>query len=133
MNFYVVITNNIKKFDKYKKNNKIKRKTIIDIKQIVESNKINPNNKNEVMYFKLLVYKEITTALEKNNNIYYIPYIDNPNRKFNIEKILKLKKICRTDYNYNLIYFFDKDYSELENHVYRNVSYFDDILMLDDY
>lgn len=134
MNFYVVVCQNIKKFDKYKKNNKIKSSKILNIKSLVDEKKIDPECEEDVMFFKLMVYKEIDSAISRKKNIYYIPYINNPNKEFDMKRLLNLKKFCKEDYKYNLIFFSnDLRESPLYNNVVEQMSKFDDLLIVEDY
>ena len=54
MNFYLVLTKNKKKFDKYVKVNRIRNKVIIDIKTALEENEITDEKFSD--YFNLLIY-----------------------------------------------------------------------------
>ncbi len=130
MQFFLVLTKNRKKFDKYSKINKIRNKTVIDIAKIIWEENIDLSNPVEVTYFKVLIHRLILLSIEKNKVVYYIPSIK---PDINIEKLLELKNIeYITDFN--LLFFF-KDFTEdlIINKLTNNFDVFNTIQILEDY
>jgi hypothetical protein len=130
MNFYLVLSKNRKKFDKYIKVNRIKNKVIIDIKLSMDENEIVDGYMD---YFNLLIYTRITQALNKGKDIYYIPNF--LNKKFDIKEIFKIKKILKKDTAFNVLMFFDefKDDVRFQNEVLTNITLFDNSQIIKDY
>lgn len=131
MNFYVVFTKNKNKFDKYVKVNKIKNKVIIDIKSLLADCNID-DYYDYKEYFNVIVYTRITHSLEKNKDIYYIPNFLNKN--FDINEIIKIKKLLK-DTNFNLLLFFDefKGNEVINDTLLNNMDLFDTSQILKSY
>lgn len=130
MNFFLVFSKSRKKFDKFIKNNRIKNKVIIDVSKIVAEEEINLDSPKDYVYFKVLIYKILLTAQEKNKNVYYLPWIKN---EINISKLLNLKKIELIE-DFNLLLF----HKDLENEYWMkdiidNVNDFTNVQILEDY
>ena len=123
MNFYLVLTKNKKKFDKYVKVNRIRNKVIIDIKTALEENEITDEKFSD--YFNLLIYTRIVQALNKEKDVYYIPNFTN--KKFDVKEIFKIKKILKDGTFFNILMFFDefKDDVRFQNEVLTNITIFD--------
>lgn len=122
---------NRKKLDKYCKVNRLKNKVIIDIKSALEENEIFDNKYND--YFNLMIYTRIVQSLNKGKDIYYIPNFQN--EKLDVNEILKIKKILKTDTNFNILMFFDefKDDIRIQNDIFTNINMFDNSQILKDY
>jgi len=131
MNFYVVLTKNKNKFDKYVKVNKIKNKVIIDIKSLLVEYDIE-NYYEHKDYFNLIVYTKILHSLEKKKDIYYIPNFLNKN--FNFDEIIKIRDLF-DDINFNLLLFFDefKNNNEINDKILNNMDLFDTSQILKSY
>jgi len=131
MDFYIVMCKNRKKLDKYCKVNRLKNKVIIDIKSALEENEIFDNKYND--YFNLMIYTRIVQSLNKGKDIYYIPNFQN--EKLDVNEILKIKKILKTDTNFNILMFFDefKDDIRIQNDIFTNINMFDNSQILKDY
>lgn len=130
MNFFCVYASSRKKLDKMIKNNHIENKYILDIKKLIEKEEI--DIKIERTYLKVLIYKKIKQAVEKNKDIYYIPYFDND---FSIEKLINIKKILSSNNTFNIIIFYN-DFLENENLIniaFNNLSKFDNSQVIRDY
>jgi hypothetical protein len=130
MNFFCVYASSRKKLDKMIKNNHIENKYILDIKKLIEKEEI--DIKIERTYLKVLIYKKIKQAVEKNKDIYYIPYFDND---FSIEKLINIKKILSANNTFNIIIFYN-DFLENENLIniaFNNLSKFDNSQVIRDY
>lgn len=131
MNFYLVLTKNKKKFDKYVKVNRIRNKVIIDIKTALEENEITDEKFSD--YFNLLIYTRIVQALNKEKDVYYIPNFTN--KKFDVKEIFKIKKILKDGTFFNILMFFDefKDDVRFQNEVLTNITIFDKSQIIKDY
>ena len=131
MNFYLVLTKNKKKFDKYVKVNRIRNKVIIDIKTALEENEITDEKFSD--YFNLLIYTRIVQALNKEKDVYYIPNFTN--KKFDVKEIFKIKKILKDGTLFNILMFFDefKDDVRFQNEVLTNITIFDKSQIIKDY
>lgn len=129
MDFFCVYSRTRKKFDKYVKINKIKNKYIIDIKKIVYEEEL--NFEKDKTYLKILIFKKIQKAIEKNKDIYYIPDFDND---FSIEKLLNLKKILGQN-NFNVLIFYNefKRDPNIIQKVLNNLSEFSNSQIIRDY
>jgi len=132
MNFYLVLSKNKKKFDKYVKVNRIRNKTIIDIKTVIEDNEIKEDERYSD-YFNLLIYTRIVQAINKEKDVYYIPNFLNEN--FDINEIFKIKKILKEGTLFNVLMFFDefKDDIRFQNEILTNITIFDKSQIIKDY
>ena len=101
INFCVVYAKTRKKVDKYFKVNRIKNKYVLDIKKMMNEE---VQNKDDIMYLKILILNKIQLAMEKGKDIYYIPNFD---EEFSVDKLLNLKKIL-LDNNFNVLVFYDE-------------------------
>jgi hypothetical protein len=136
MNFYLVLTKNRKKLDKYIKINKIKNKIIIDIKEELEEENIIDNYIKYKNYFNLIIFTKITHALRKEKDIYYIPNIIN--NKTSINDLFKLKNILKfpdVEINFNLLMFFDDFTNNLliKEEIFSKIDSFNNIQIIEDY
>jgi len=131
MNFYLVLTKNKKKLDKYVKVNRIRNKVIIDIKTALEENEISDDRFSD--YFNLLIYTRIIQALNKEKDVYYIPNFSN--KKFDIKEIFKIKNVLTGGTYFNILMFFDefKDDVKFQNEVLTNITLFDKSQIIKDY
>lgn len=131
MNFYLVLTKNKKKLDKYVKVNRIRNKVIIDIKTALEENEISDDRFSD--YFNLLIYTRIIQALNKEKDVYYIPNFSN--KKFDIKEIFKIKNVLTGGTYFNILMFFDefKDDVKFQNEVLTNITIFDKSQIIKDY
>ena len=132
MNFYLILSKNRTKINKYLKVNRISKKVIIDIKLALEENDIQEGDKF-IEYFNLMIYTRITQALNKEKDVYYIPNFSN--KKFDIKEIFKIKKILKEGTLFNLLMFFDefKDDVRFQNEVLTNITIFDKSQIIKDY
>ena len=129
MQFYVVYTKQVKKFQKYIKSNKIKNKYIIDLKKIAEEEEL--DYESELTYLKIIVFNKIQQAIEKDKDIYYLPNFDS---NFSIEKLINLRKILGEN-NFNVLIFYNefrKD-SEILSELMDNLSKFSNCQIIRDY
>jgi len=132
MNFYLILSKNRCKINKYLKVNRISKKVIIDIKLTMEENDISEEDRY-MEYFNLMIYTRITQALNKEKDVYYIPNFSNKN--FDIKEIFKIKKILKEGTLFNLLMFFDefKDDVRFQNEVLTNITIFDKSQIIKDY
>ena len=130
MRFFVTFCKTRKKFNKYIKINKIKNKTIIDIKEFLELENIKYEDYKE--YVNVLIYSKIKHSLQKNKDIYYVPNLDNVD--FSLDVLFNIKKILRTDTEFNLLLFLDdiKD-SNITNDIFDNIDVFTKSQIIKDY
>ncbi|MCK9475540.1 MAG: hypothetical protein M0R46_06470 [Candidatus Muirbacterium halophilum] len=129
MEFFCVYCKTRKKLDKFIKANHIKNKYIIDIKKIMDEEEVDFNV--DKMYLKVLIFHKVQQAIEKNKNIYYIPYFEDG---FTINKLLNIKKLLGEN-NFNILLFyseFRKDTNILED-VFSNLSKFNNSQIIRDY
>jgi len=131
MDFYLVLCKNRKKIDKFMKINRIKNKVIIDIKLALEESDV--SDSRYVDYFNLMIYTRIVQSLNKGKNVYYIPNFSN--EKLDVNEILKIKNILKSDTNFNMLMFFDdfKNETRIQNDILTNISIFDNTQILKDY
>lgn len=101
INFCVVYSRTRKKVDKYFKVNTIKNKYVLDIKKMMDEE---VEDKEDIMFLKILILNKVQQAMEKGRDIYYIPNFD---EDFSIDKLLNLKKIL-SDNNFNILVFYDE-------------------------
>lgn len=109
VDFFIVLTKNRKKFDKYSKLNKLSKKTVIDIEKLIYEEEINILNPMDLKYFKIMVYKNIMLSVDKNKSVFYLPCITDD---FNISTILELSKL-KVVKKFNLMLFFNDFKNEL--------------------
>ena len=136
MNFYLVLTKNRKKIDKYIKINKVKNKIIIDIKEELENENILDNYTKYKDYFNLIIYTKITHALKKDKDIYYIPNI--VGNKTSISDLFKIKNILKfpeIEINFNLLMFFEdfNNSTTIKDEIFNNIDTFTNIQIIEDY
>lgn len=130
MRFFITFCKTKKKFKKYIKINKIKKSTIIDIKEILELENINYDEYKE--YVNVIIYAKIKHSLQKNKDIYYVPNLEN--KDFKLEELLKIKRLLKVDYEFNLILFFDDIKDEtITNDILTNIAFFDNSQIIKDY
>lgn len=133
MNFFVVFTKTRKKFDKYVKVNKLKNKYIIDIKKMMEEESIMAEDQDSMQYFKILVYKRIMQAMEKEKDIYYLPNFDNSN--FSVKRLLNMRTLLQEESTFNLLLFHD-EFNKFPHHIsdaFEHISEFTNSQILKDY
>lgn len=119
--------------DKYVKVNRIKNKYIIDIKRMMEEESIAPEDQDSMQYFKILIYKRIMQAREKEKDIYYLPNFDNDN--FSVKRLLNIKNILQEEDDFNLLLFHD-EFNKLPQHIsdaFEHISEFTNSQILKDY
>lgn len=102
MKLCLVYSKNRKKFDKYVKKNNISNKMVIDVKKMMEDEDISPGQMSDD-FFKIHIWKKIEWALDRQKNIYYIPWTKNPN--FNPNKTLKLRDLIPPEWIFELLLF----------------------------
>ena len=116
--------------NKYIKVNNIRNKYIIDIKKITEEEEIDFHEQKE--YIKILIFQKIQQAIEKNKDIYYIPYFE---PEFTINKLINIKKILQLNTQFNVLIFYNefrKDKILLDD-VFDNLSNFSNSQIIRDY
>lgn len=129
MNFFCVYVKNRKKFDKFVKTNKIRDKYILDINKILKEDEL--DFEEDKTYIKILIFNKIKDAIEKNKDIYYIPFFD---ENFEIEKLLNIRKMLHEN-NFNILLFYNefKNDTKLINDVLSNLSKFSNSQIIRDY
>ena len=133
MNLFVVYCHNRKKFDKYAKVNRIKNKYVLDIPKLMAEDKINPDDKEGMLYLKVIVLKKIQLAQEKKRDVYYLPNFYS--HKFQTDSLLTLRKILDPKDIFNLLIFhqeFEKQPQLIEQAI-ANIGEFDNAQILEDY
>jgi hypothetical protein len=133
MDFNIVFVRSRKKFEKFVKINKIRNKSVIDIKEMMHEENVDPTCKNNMQYFKIVVFKRIKLALSKKKDIYYIPDFDTPG--FKVEKLLKIKQLLEDQTHFNLL-LFHNEFLEEDYHIedaFSNIGEFDNSKILKDY
>ncbi len=130
MNFFVVYSKTMKKFQKYVKVNKIRNKYVLDVKKIIQEEELENDPDKKIL--KIIVFNKIQQAMEKNKDIYYIPNFDDP--EFSIVKLLNLKKILENN-NFNILVFYDEFHKtpSIIEEAFENLSKFTNSQILKDY
>ena len=77
MNFFVVYSKTMKKFQKYVKVNKIRNKYVLDVKKIIQEEELENDPDKKIL--KIIVFNKIQQAMEKTKTyiIYLILMIQN--------------------------------------------------------
>lgn len=131
MNFYIVFSKNIKRFEKYVKLNRIKNKVIINIKEELEEQQDYDRYKD---YFNLMIYTKINHSLRKGKDVYYIPNFSDSD--IDIKQLFKLKDIL-VDFpiQFNALIFFDefKSDEKILKDIYDNIDYFNNSQIIESY
>ena len=128
INFCVVYARTRKKVDKYFKVNRIRNKYVLDIRKMMDEEM---DDKDDLMFLKILIFNKIQLAMEKGKDIYYIPNFD---EEFSINKLINLKKILGEN-NFNILLFCDefKKNPEYLDEALDNLSKFSHSQIIKDY
>ena len=133
ISFFMVMVRTRKKLEKYFKKNRIRNKVIIDIRKIMEEEKISPDDKESLVFFKVLVWNKIKMARDKGKDVYYIPNYSNSD--LNILKLLVIKDtVLLEDDTFNLLCFYDEFLgTRWLTDTLDNIEIFDNTQILKDY
>lgn len=130
-NFFLTLTTNRKKLDKYIKINKVKNKYIIDINEMLREEEMSYAEATKSDLFKILILKRFTQAQDKCKDIYYIPHIEKAETYM---ELFNIKRILSNTHNFNLLYFYNDYKDNLETDViFNNIDKFDNAQILKDY
>lgn len=129
VNFCVVYCKTMRKINKYFKVNRIKKKTVLDIKKIMVEEM---EDKDDIMFLKLLIFNKIQKAINSGRDIYYIPNFDDD---FSIIKMLNLKKSnILGNSNFNILLFYNEfNDDDRLSEALENLSHFNHSQIIKDY
>lgn len=131
MDFFLVMTKNRKKFDKYIKINKIKNKMIIDISRMIEDENLDIKKKEELAYLKVMINKMIRLAAEKKKTLYYIPLV---REELNVTRLVEQLKKIKYINEFNLL-FFHNDFKDdpMKDEIFEKFDAFNLTIALEDF
>jgi DNA primase len=88
-----------------------------------------PQNKMNIVNQLIPVLSEIKNSVIRDE------YVRLVGEKLDVNEILKIKKILKTDTNFNILMFFDefKDDIRIQNDIFTNINMFDNSQILKDY
>lgn len=100
---------------------------------MMDEESVNSNDIDSMQYFKILVYKRIMLAVEKEKDIYYLPNFDNDS--FTVSKLLNIKNILDDNTSFKLL-LFHNDFNKFPQHVsdaFEHIDQFSSSQILKDY
>lgn len=99
----------------------------------MEEEAVSSEDHDSMQYFKILVYKRIMQAVEKEKDIYYLPNFDNDN--FSVKRLLNIKNLLQGETAFNLL-LFHNEFNKFPHHVtdaFEHISEFTNSQILKDY
>ena len=100
---------------------------------MMDEESVSANDVDSMQYFKILVYKRIMLAVEKEKDIYYLPNFDNDS--FSVAKLLNIKNILEETTAFKLL-LFHNEFSKFPQHIsdaFEHIDKFSSSQILKDY